>query len=226
MGRGFLFCPSIAGRSLRELGFRATGRGRPVGLRSCCAALVIFWPLNRRALTFGQLGFRATGRGRPVGLRSCCAALVIFLAPQSPGADLWSAWLSRHGARSPGRAPRCCAALVIFWPLSRRALTSVSLAFAPRGAVARSGSSLLRSSGYFLVPQSPGADLRSAWLSRHEARSPGRAPRCCAALVDREWWGLLPNVPYKCWSAVQADQRSACWPRPRPARRRASLRGA
>ena len=32
--------PLESGRSLRELGFRATRRGRPVGLLSCCAALV------------------------------------------------------------------------------------------------------------------------------------------------------------------------------------------
>ena len=63
----FFFSPSIAGRSLRELGFRATRRGRPVGLLSCCAALVIFCPsIAGRPLR--GLGFRATRRGRPVGL--------------------------------------------------------------------------------------------------------------------------------------------------------------
>ena len=66
----FLFCPSDAGRSLRELGLRATRRGRPVGLLSCCAALLTmnFGVLNR--LIADQPKGRDCGlAGRPASLR-------------------------------------------------------------------------------------------------------------------------------------------------------------
>ena len=102
----FFIGPSSAGRSLRELGLRATGRGRPVGLLRCCAAIANVNSCYKRIYTH-RLN------------RSVCA---VFLAAGLAWITPVTAQPPSHGG-APGRSIPESDVPILPAPFARQGLT-------------------------------------------------------------------------------------------------------
>ena len=151
--------PSGAGRSLRSLGFRATGRAarsRRPGLAARCFFHIPQAPGARSArLAFAPLGAR---RGRAVrAWRPGASSISLRRRALAP-----LAWLSRHWARG-AVAPSGPGGPVLLPYPSGAGRSLRSLGFRATGRAARSRRPGLAARCFFHIPQAPGA--RSARLA-------------------------------------------------------------